>query len=185
MKYKNITISGKIAVGTSTLSHNLQRILGWKYINAGEIQRKFDREHKMNENAHGALLRSDNHERSIEAMTQKMLQTESNIIYEAWLAGFVACDMTDILRVLLICSNDAIRVDRIVNRDKVTVEEAKLYLKQREEENTIKWKKLYGDYDFWDSKYYHLVIDTYSKGQMETVGAVLDKLGYKGKLFNE
>ena len=55
-------------------------------------------------------------------------------------------------------------------------------MKQREEENNQKWQKLYGNYDFWDSKYYDIVIDTYSSGQMETVGKVLDKIGYKGKL---
>ena len=38
------------------------------------------------------------------------------------------------------------------------------------------------DYDFWHPKYYDLVIDTYSSGQMETVGKVLDKLAYKGNL---
>ena len=33
-------------------------------------------------------------------------------------------------------------------------------------------------YDFFDPKYYHLVIDTYSSGPNETVGIVLDKLGF-------
>jgi cytidylate kinase len=83
-----------------------------------------------------------------------------------------------VLKVLLICSDDAIRVDRIVNRDNISVEEAKHWIKQRETENITQWKKLYGNYDFWGSKYYNLVIDTYASGPLETVGKVLDKLGY-------
>ena len=80
---------------------------------------------------------------------------------------------------LLICSHEDIRVDRVVNRENITIEEAKNWMFQRENENVTKWKKLYGDYDFWSSKYYQLVIDTYSSGPMETLGIVLDKLGFR------
>lgn len=178
--YRTITISGKVAVGTSTLAKNLKRILNWQYVNAGEIQRKYDREHHMSENKQGAIARPDNHEREIEDMTKKMLTNEKNLIYEAWLAGFVARGIPNILKVLLICSNDAIRIDRVANRDKMTVEEAKVFIKKREEENIAKWQKLYGNHDFWEPSNYDLVIDTYSSGQMETVGKVLDRLEYKG-----
>lgn len=178
-KYHTVTISGKVAVGTSTLSKNLKRLLNWQYINAGEIQRKYDREHNTEENKQGALVRPDDHEREIEDMTKKMLMTEKNLIYEAWLSGFVAQCIPGVLKVLLVCSSEAIRIDRVVNRDKMTVDEAKIFIKKREEENIVKWQKLYGQHDFWDPKLYDLVIDTYSSGQMETVGKVLDKLGYK------
>lgn len=178
LAYRNITVSGRIAVGTSTLAKNLKEILGWKYINAGEIQRQYDREHNVHENKHGAVLRPDEHEREIDEMTKNILKNEGNVIYEAWLAGFMARDIDGVLRVLVICSNNAIRIDRVANRDKVTIEEAKQIIKTREEENIIKWKKLYGDYDFWGEEFYDLVIDTYGSGPMETVGKVLDKLGY-------
>lgn len=180
-----ITISGKVAVGTSTLSKGLQQTLGWKYVNAGEIQRQYDREHKVDEARNGALIRSDEHEREIdEIMAKKLLKEENHLIYEAWLAGFMAQNIPNVLKVLVICSNDAVRIDRVMNRDKMTADEAKIYIRKREEENIIKWKKLYGDYDFWDPKYYDLIIDTYSSGQLETLGKVLDKLGYKGNLQN-
>lgn len=175
-KYRNITVSGKIAAGTTTLAKSLKASLGWKYINTGAIQRDYDKKHNINADQHGALVRSDEHERETEAMTKKMLETESNLIYEAWLAGFVAQDIPGILKVLLICSEDAVRIDRIINRDRLTFEEAKHFIKQREEENEKKWKKLYGNYNFWDPKYYDLVIDTYSSGPMETLGRVLDSL---------
>lgn len=179
LKYKNITVSGKIATGTSTLAKNLQRALGWEYINTGALQRQYDREHGVNENEHGASLRPDDREREMEAFAKKTLTEKNNIVYEAWLAGFVARDIPNVLRVLVICSDDAIRIDRVANRDKVTIEEAKHFIHTRESENILKWKKLYGDYDFWDPKYYDVVIDTFSSGQMETLGKVLDKIGYK------
>lgn len=179
LKYNNLTVSGKIATGTTTLSQNLQAILNWRHINTGEIQRQWDREHGINENERGAILRPDDHEREMEAMAKKKLTTEKQLIYEAWLSGFVAREIPDVLRVLLICSDEAVRIDRVLNRENISVDEAKRYIKTREEENLAKWRKIYGNYDFWDHKYYHLVIDTFSSGPMETLGRVLDKLGYK------
>ncbi|OGK28719.1 hypothetical protein A3D06_01440 [Candidatus Roizmanbacteria bacterium RIFCSPHIGHO2_02_FULL_40_9] len=179
LKYKNITVSGKIAVGTTTLSKSLQEILGWEYINTGALQREYDRIHKQNENEHGATMRTDEREQAMEAQEKKMLEEREHIIFEAWLSGFVAKDMSYVLKVLLICSSDDIRIDRVMNRENVDLQTAKNYLKQREGENIEKWKKLYGDFDFWAPEYYDVVIDTYSSGRMETVGRVLDKLGYK------
>ena len=137
------------------------------------------KKHFSEKNKQGASSRSDEHEQAMEAMTKNMLQKESNLIYEAWLSGFVAREIDRVLRVLLICSHEDIRVDRVVNRENITIEEAKNWMFQRENENVTKWKKLYGDYDFWSSKYYQLVIDTYSSGPMETLGIVLDKLGFR------
>lgn len=184
LKYKNITLSGKIGAGTTTLAKNLKEVLGWEHINAGEIQRQYDKKHGIDENRQGAQARPDEHEREIEKMTQDKLEKESNLIYEAWLAGFVARKIPAVLKVLLLCSDEGICIDRVVNRDNLSVKEAKQFIRQRETENISKWKKLYGDYDFWNPKYYDLVIDTYSSGQMETLGKVLDKLGYQGNLKN-
>lgn len=175
-EYKNIAISGKYATGTTTLAKNLVKTLGWKHINLGDIQRQYDREHDINENKQGALSRPDDHEKEMDEMTKKILSSEHNLIYEAWLAGFMAKSIPDVLKVLLICSNEGVRIDRVVNRDRLSVDEAKKYIKQREEENLTKWKKLYGDHDFWDEKNFDVVIDTYSSGQMETLGKVLDTL---------
>jgi len=182
LKYRNIALSGIIATGTSTLAHNLVNVLGWEHVNIGALQREFDRKNKIHEHKHGAIARSDEHEQAIEAMTKEKLTKENNLIYEAWLAGFVARDISGVLKVLTICSSEDIRVDRIVNRENISVAEAKAWLKQREKENVNKWKKLYGDYDFWDPEYFDLVIDTYSSGPIQTLGKVLDKLGYKGEL---
>lgn len=181
-KFHIVTVSGKIASGTTTLAKNLSHVLNWKYINVGDLQREFDRNHNINENKQGALSRSDEHEKSMEKMTEKMLNEESNLIYEAWLSGFVARKISRVCRVLVVCSHEDLRIDRVVNRENISVDEAKHWIKQREDENISKWKKLYGDYDFWDPKYYNMVIDTYSRGPMETLGIVLDRLGYHGKL---
>jgi len=89
--------------------------------------------------------------------------------------------MKNTIRVLLICKDNALKIDRVVNRDKISVAMAKKYIKEREEANFREWRKYYGNYNFFDPKYYQLTIDTYTSGPMETLGKVLDKLGFKNK----
>jgi cytidylate kinase len=179
-KYDNISISGGVGVGTTTLMNNLKPYLepyDWQFKSTGQFVREYTKENVVP----AATLVSDDFDREIEARAKETLEKGKNWVIDAWLAGFVARDLKNTLRVLLICSNEAVRIDRVVNRDKVTVDDAKKNIRTREEENFKKWRRIYGDYNFFDPQYYHLVIDTYSIGQMGTVGKVLDELGYKNK----
>ena len=175
MKYNNITISGGVAVGKNTLKDNLRSYLeplGWKFTSGGQLNREFTQEHIT---PHAGNV-SEEFNRYIENRTYELLTKHGQYVIEAWLAGFVARKLKDTLRVLLVCEDDALRVDRVANRDKVSVTEAKEIITLREEANMKEWRRIYGNYDFFDPKYYHLVIDTYSSGQMETAGRVIDKL---------
>ncbi len=177
LHYENITISGGIAVGKNTLRDNLLPFLepyGWRFKSGGQIVRDFTKEQKMPI----ASLVTDDFNRKIETEILAQLENEQHWIIESWLAGFTARHLNNTLRILLTCTHNELRVDRVANREKVTIDEAKHLIKDREEANFAKYRQLYGDHAFWDPKYYHLVIDTYSSGQLETVGKVLDLLGY-------
>ena len=180
LNYKNITISGGVAVGKNTLHNNLKpylKPLGWTFTSGGQLLRDFAKEYVQPV----ASLVSDDFHHKLDDRTKQLLE-KGNIVIEAWLGGFMARDRKDTLRILLKCENDALRVDRVANRDKVSIEDAKRYIKEREEGNFKEWKRIYGDYNFFNPEYYHLVIDTYSSGQNETVGIVLDKLGFKNSV---
>ena len=177
LNFENITISGGVAVGKNTLLDNLKLTLepqGWKFTSGGKILRDFTKEYVQPL----ASLASDDFHKKLDERTMNLLK-DGKYVIEAWLAGFMARERKDTLRILLTCSNDALRVDRVANRDKVTIDEAKDYIKDREENNMKEWKRIYGDYNFFSPEYYHLVIDTYSFGPHETVNMVLEKLGYK------
>ncbi len=176
LKYKNITISGGVAVGKNTLQNNLKPYLeplGWSFTSGGQLLRDFAKEYVQPV----ASLAPDDFHQKLDDRTKQLLE-KGNIVIEAWLGGFMARDRVDTLRILLLCKNDALRIDRVANRDKVSVEDAKTYIKEREEGNFKEWQRIYGAYDFFGHEYYHLIIDTYSSGQNETVGIVLDKIGY-------
>jgi cytidylate kinase len=70
-----------------------------------------------------------------------------------------------------------------MNREKISIEQAKEEVIEREENDLEKWRKLYANGDknwnYWDKKYYDLVINTYSHNQDETLEFALEKLGYK------
>ena len=186
LNFDNITISGGVSSGKNTLLNNLKPYLkNWKFFSGGLFMREYAISHNLisKESAkhHLATVYSDDFDKQVDAEMQKRLKEESHLVIEAWLIGFLARNFKNTLRVLLICSDDALRIDRIVNRDKTTIEEAKHHIRYREEENFKKWQRLYGNHNFFDPKYYQLVIDTYSSGPLETVGKVLDKLNYKIK----
>ncbi len=177
LKFENITISGGVAVGKGTLTANLKPYLeplGWKFTSGGQLLRDFTKEYVQPL----ASLADAKFHNELDARTKRLLTEEGHYVIEAWLAGFMARDLDNTLRIFLTCSNDALRIDRVANRDKVSIDQAKHYIREREEGNMTEWRRIYGDYNFWDPKFYHLTIDTYSSGQMETVGKVLDKLGY-------
>ncbi|MCX7881161.1 MAG: cytidylate kinase family protein [Patescibacteria group bacterium] len=176
LKFENITISGGIASGKNTLLNNLKPFLeplGWQFTSGGQILRDYLKEyvHPLASSAPEEI------HHQIDERTIKLLK-QGYWVIESWLAGFMARHLKNTLRILLICSNPALKIDRVANRDKISVEKAKILVKEREEENFKTWKKIYGDYNFFNPKYYHLLIDTYSSGPLETVGKVLDVLGY-------
>ncbi|MBU1085516.1 MAG: cytidylate kinase family protein [Candidatus Beckwithbacteria bacterium] len=192
IKYRNITISGMICTGTSTLSGQLIEKLGWKHWNAGQFFRDYCKENKLK--LENTSDRSDDLARQVEYGMRKDLQEKSGQLMEAWLSGFVAQGLKGVLKVLLVC-DDSLRVDRFVNREGVKVEEAKDHLRKREHENAKKWTRVYKNewakwvakdkqllrreknfFDFWHPDLYDLVIDTYSNSKEETLHTVLKSL---------
>lgn len=184
MNYKNVTISGRVASGATTLFNHLKEVLvpkGWTFFSGGEFMRDYAIEHKLiteeDKSHHTSTLYSDDFDRRIDNLMKKRLGEENKLIIEADLAGFNAQGIPGVLKILLTC-DDALRIDRLVNRENLTVEEAKEHLIKREGENIAKWKRLYGDHDFWDPKLYDLVIDTYKYGPSETMEIALKAIGY-------
>jgi predicted cytidylate kinase len=173
--YENLTVTGLICTGTSTLAQALHKVLKWEYWDAGNYTREYCRQYglKLEETE----ARNEEFSQKIEMSVKKRLQTKKNLIHEGWLAGFVARGIPGVLKILLIAP-DELRIDRLANRDNITIGEAIKLIKMREENNFRKWSRMYRAKDFWDPQYYDLVIDTYSNSKEETLTKVLAKLGY-------
>jgi predicted cytidylate kinase len=185
LKYSSIAISGPPGAGRSTLLRNLKPIverLGWETFSGGEWARQFaikNGHHKPDDPKHHlATDYGDDIDHQIDAaMREKLSDPNVHVAIESWIAGWNMRGLKHVLKILLQC-DDALRIDRLVNRDNLSVEAAKEHIRMRQEANINKWKRMYGVADFWDPKYYDLVINTYSYGPQETLDLVLQALGY-------
>jgi len=186
LKYASVAISGPPGAGRSTLLKNLkERIasLEWETFSGGDWARQFaiqNGNHDPNDPTHHkATDYGEDIDHQIDlALREKLSNPQTHVAVESWIAGWNMRGLAHVLKVLLMC-DDALRIDRIVNRDNITVEKAKEHLKDREDANLGKWSKMYGvpATDFWNPKYYDLIINTYSHGPQETVNLVLQALG--------
>lgn len=201
--YRNISVSGLPGSGSTTLLEMLKKELkldGWRGFSGGEFMRAYAAEKGLFDNSqkvhHDASHYEDDFDRQVDFGMRAKLKTEKKWILESWLSGFLAQQVPGVLKILMICSDDAVRIDRIVNRDQISVTEAKVHLMGRYDTNLKTWSKLYADewqkwvvapgtisaeatIDFWRQDLYDLVIDTYSTNQKQTIKLVLDALKKK------
>lgn len=185
LKYSSLAISGQPGTGRSTLLNNLKvhlQPLGWDFFSGGEWSRKYAIEngsHKADDlSHHKATDYSDEIDLQIDvAMRNKLADPDVHMAVESWIAGWNMRGFNHVLKILLVC-DEALRIDRVVNRDKLSVEAAKKHLEGREKENLTKWSRIHktSSESFWDPKLYDLVIDTYKFSREETLEMVLNKL---------
>ena len=177
----NITISGRIGSGATTLAIKLSQSLGWKMVEGGAIMRKIN--NQAGANIIETNKRPDHFDLEYEEMVKKILREKKNQIIQSHLAGFDARGIEGVFKILVVCEDEEendkkdIRIDRLINRDKITVAQAKYEVTEREKRNLEKWRRLYADNDetwvYWEKKYYDLVINTYSHNQEETLKIAL------------
>jgi len=180
---KNITVSGRIGSGTTTLAKGLAESLGWEFWEGGALVEKLYKELKTNETNTNA--RPDSHELWMDNKIKEMIKEDEHQVIQSMLAGFMARGIPGVFKILVICEDDGedkvdIRIDRLVNRKKISVEEAKEEVNKREEGNLEKWRRLYANSDeswvYWDRKYYDLVINTFDHNAEESLNLALEEL---------
>ncbi len=185
LKYSSVAISGQPGAGRTTLLANLKPYLFrlcWEFFSGGDWSRQFSvkvgKKDPNDSTHHLATDYGEDIDYQIDtAMRKKLSNPQTHVAIESWIAGWNMRGLPHVLKVILLC-NSALRIDRIVNRDNITVEAAKKQLRGRESANFGKWKKMYQTDNFWDPKHYDLIINTYSHSPRETLDLVLQALGY-------
>lgn len=184
---RNIAVSGRIGSGATTLAQGLATTLGWKLLDGGKLFRKVNAE--LGISITDSNKRPDHFDLAYEERVKKMFREEKQQIIQSHLAGFDAQGIDGVFKALVICEdkngNDKIdiRIDRLVNRDHVSVKEAKQEVWEREQQHLAKFRRLYAPTDpnwvYWNHDYYDFIVNTYSHNQAESIQLVLDALGYK------
>jgi cytidylate kinase len=183
-----ITVSGKIGAGSTTLAKHLAKKLDWKHLEGGDIFWERVRK-QLGLHPKDTHKRPDNEDQIFDQELKKIINEENHLVLETKLAGFNAQGVDGIYKILVICADKngddqpGIRIDRLLNREGVSMAEAKEEVIQREKNDIEKWRRIYADNDpewvYWDPKYYDLVINTYSLGSKESLQKVLDEIGVK------
>ncbi|MFH1832884.1 MAG: cytidylate kinase family protein [Candidatus Levyibacteriota bacterium] len=183
-----ITISGRIASGATTLAKHLAQTLKWKHVEGGDVFWEEVRK-KMELSPKDTHLRPDTEDKIFDEQLIKTLKEEKQIVLETKLAAFNAQGITGVFKILAVCDDKNegdqtdVRVDRLVNREGVTVEEAKKEILEREKNDLEKWRRMYAKDDhswvYWDKKYYDLVVNTFNHSPEETLEIALKGIGYK------
>lgn len=183
---RNITISGRIASGTTTLAKGLSEKLHWDLLEGGVLFEKIHND--MNLHEKDVDQRPDSFDLEYEEKIKDMLKNQENQIIQSHLAGFDAQDIPGVFKILVVVENSEgedmkdIRIDRLVNRKKISVEEAKHEIREREENNLEKWRRLYADNDptwvYFNPKYYDLIVNTFSHDKSDSLEFVLENIGY-------
>jgi len=196
-RYQNVTISGLPGCGSTTLLKGLREQLtplGWRGFSGGEFMRAYATEKGLwredNDEHHNATVYSDDFDREVDLGVREKLSSEQQWIIESWLSGFMAQGVPGTLKILMICSSDDVRIDRVVNRDDISVEAAKRNTLERYQKNLEKWSRMYREQweewvvkagkalptepiNFWKADLYDLVIDTYGLTQEEGLNTTL------------
>lgn len=152
-----ITISGPHGTGKSTYAKALADALKLRYVCAGELFRELAKEKKMSLEDFSYLAE---HDPSVDEMIDertKMKAREGGVVIDAQLAAWMVKELADV-KVLLVAP-DEIRFERIAQRERVSISEARKETLAREEIQKRRYKKYYG-IDISDLSIYDLRIDT-------------------------
>lgn len=181
---RNITVSGRIGSGATTLAAKLAEQLGWTMLDGGKILRKVQQD--IGASVEETSKRPDKFDLDYEEKVKKILTEEAYQVVQSHLAGFDAQGIPGIFKIFVVCEDAAgndkieIRIDRLVNRDGVSIDKAKHEARERDRQNLEKWRRLYANNDqqwvYWDKKYYDVILNTYSHNQEETVQLALQAL---------
>lgn len=183
-----ITVSGRIASGSTTLAKLLARYFGWRHVEGGDVFWEAIRE-KLGLEVKDTNLRPDEEDILFDKGLKKMLREEKHIVLETKLAAYNAQGIDGIFKILVLCENKEgedqkeIRLDRLMNRENISVQKAKEEVFDRERNDLAKWRRIYAHGDakwvYFDKKYYDLVINTFAHNKDQTFQTALRALGIK------
>jgi predicted cytidylate kinase len=170
-----ITISGTPGSGKSTVAKLLEDKLGLKYVYSGQIFREMAKKYNMSLEEFGKFCEENSEiDKELDSRQLEILR-KGEIILEGRLAGWLAhLNNINAFKVALIADLDT-RSERIVKREKGSVEKRKKEILERERSEVLRYKNYY-NIDVKDISIYDIVIDSGDKTPEEIVDIIIGKL---------
>lgn len=152
-----ITVGGLHGTGKTTYAQALAEELSLKHVSAGDIFRAMAETKKMSLDELNMLAdRDPSIDKEVDAKIKEEAK-KGDVVLDGQLAAWMAKDEAD-LQILLIAPKE-IRLGRIAERDKLSIQEAEEKTLGREEIEKERYKRYYG-IDISDPSIYDLIVDT-------------------------
>jgi len=171
-----IIITGQPGSGNSTTAKLLAKALGLKHWSAGDYTKQFGQAAKETERAvaawEGAAAKKEFHV-DLDAKVVEVARA-GNVVIDGKLAIHFAGKFAD-LKVYLKCPID-VRAQRVAQRDKISLDEARRVLVEKESLERTKWKEMYG-FDYGEQeRQADVVVDTSAMTPEEIAEKIIDEL---------
>ena len=183
MTFRAITISGEVGSGKSSIASALITLLsGWRGVNTGQRFREFCSLKGMS--IQQVSLLPDEVHKEFDVSQLELLRTESNIVVEGRLAGWLTRELEYVFRVFCYAPFD-IRVERYIVRDQVSISKAISDIEHRDKRDFEKFKRIYGMSDYRAPHFYHLRLDTSNRSPIELARLIIQEAGLAQRDFNQ
>jgi cytidylate kinase len=162
-----VCISGMAGTGKSTLAKKLAQKYKLRYYSGGDALKALAAEEGYNSSCNGwwespeglrFLKKREKNLKFDKAVDDKLLESaqKGNVLLDSWTMPWL---LKTGFKIWLIASIEK-RAERIAERDKITIKEARRVLKEKEAGTKAIYKKLYGFSLGEDFAPFHLVLDT-------------------------
>jgi len=162
-----VCISGMAGTGKSTLAKKLAQKYKLKYYSGGDALKALAAEEGNHSSCNGwwespeglrFLEKREKNPKFDKAVDHKLLESaqKGNVLLDSWTMPWL---LKTGFKIWLIASIEK-RAERIAERDKITIKEARRVLKEKEAGTKAIYKKLYGFALGEDFTPFHLVLDT-------------------------
>ncbi|MBI4142484.1 cytidylate kinase family protein [Candidatus Uhrbacteria bacterium] len=175
-----ITISGTPGSGKSTLAGNLQRALGYPYLNAGQVFREAAAKRKMSLAEFAALVdQTPGLDRALDARLVAKARRHANLILEGRLAGWLTKRARLSAFRIWVTAKEPERVARLMQREGGTREETLRRLRIRARGERKRYLRNYG-IDSSSLAPYDVVIRTDHRTPEQVAARILSAIHAKG-----
>ena len=171
-----ITVSGNPGSGKSTVAKLLEDKLGFRYVYSGMIFREMAKKYNMSLEEFGKYCEGNSEiDKELDDRQLEILR-KGDVILEGRLAGWLAhLNNIPAFKVAVVADLET-RAQRIVKREKGSLEKRKKEIQERERSEVLRYKNYY-NIDLKNTSIYDIVIDSGDKTPEKIVDIIIKKFG--------
>jgi CMP/dCMP kinase len=182
MQFHAFTLSGEVGSGKSSIAIELGKLLpDWRLVNTGQRFRDFCASKGMSIQEVANL--PDEVHREFDLAQRELLAVGKNIIVEGRLAGWLSREFDWVFRIWCFAPED-VRARRLMTREGISFEQGLADLKERDEGDAQKYRRVYALEDYRHPAFYHLHLDTSQHAPPELARLALQAAGLDARLYS-